>query len=257
MHSTSNHQSLCVHSNGICVLGVLASHPQLQPPLTATNVAFRSHDSKDLLNMAQTRGKKKKGAIFVSPRDMVSEIEVSDGSSFTVYGCVRASVIEVNKRLVERPELLGTPEGYLAVMMPKVAEKGSIGQACLDFDRDAPLSEASSNAKRKLDRPDQPVRSGGKKKKKKPTKPCHEFAHKGTCAWGDACRFAHGSEADEPAAGKQPAAAGEHPAAAGEQPAAVGERPAAAGEAAAPPAVAPGAPSPIEGGAGAPRRLVS
>ena len=134
-HTTSNHQCLHVHSNGICVLNVSPSHPMLQPPLTITGIAMRSHDSKNLMQTA-VRGKKKAGAVFILPRDMVCTVSVSDGSTVTLYGCVRASVVEVNQRLLDNPALLGTPEGYIAVLMPKQDEKKSIREACEEFDRE-------------------------------------------------------------------------------------------------------------------------
>ena len=51
-------------------------------------------------------GKKKGGAVFMGPRDMICTVNVSDGSSFKMYACVRGSIIEINKRLVDEPELL-------------------------------------------------------------------------------------------------------------------------------------------------------
>ena len=50
-------------------------------------------------------------------------------SSFKILSCVRAFVIEINRKLMTNPELLGTPEGYVAVMMPKPDEKHGLMQA--------------------------------------------------------------------------------------------------------------------------------
>ena len=65
----------------LIVLGVSPTHPSLQPPLRAVAVKFRSHDGKNLLNTSVS-GKKKSGAVFLTERDMVCTVEVSDGSSF-------------------------------------------------------------------------------------------------------------------------------------------------------------------------------
>lgn len=221
-HVMSNHQSLHQHSNGcarptppctsslashcmlatgahrasvlvlgrICVLGVAASHPMLQPPLRITGVAFRSHDSKNLMDTA-VRGKKKAGAVFVTPRDMVCTVTVSDGSEVVLYACVRASVVEVNQRLIERPELLGSPEGYVAILMPKLEEKKTMIDACLEFDKQSPLDALSTNEKRRLE--GKPVRTS--KKKARHMAPCHDFQRTGSCRYGDRCRFAHGEQA--------------------------------------------------------------
>eukprot|EP00965_Chrysotila_dentata_P214733 6188352-Pleurochrysis_carterae.AAC.2 len=116
-HCTSNHQTLHVHSNGLCLLGISPDHPKLQPPLKVTSVAFRDHDSKNLLTN-DVHGKKKAGAVFLLPRDMICQVgisqakeehkacfrvTVSDGSTFVVYACVRGSVIEINRRLLDNP----------------------------------------------------------------------------------------------------------------------------------------------------------
>ena len=51
-------------------LAVSPSHPMLQSPLRVTGVHFRSHDSKDLTQTAVS-GKKKRGAVFILPRDKI------------------------------------------------------------------------------------------------------------------------------------------------------------------------------------------
>jgi hypothetical protein len=194
-YKTSNHQAVHVHSNSICVLGVDAGHPMLAPPLRVVSVAYRSHDSKSLLGTdpSTVRGKKKAGAVFVNPRDMVCTVGVSDGSEVVLYACMRGSVVEINHRLIERPELLGTPEGYVAVIMPKIGEKRSIAQAMLDFDRETPLDTLSANAKRKLE--GKQVRTNNNKRRKPDKKPCFEFQRAGACKFGDGCRFAHADPA--------------------------------------------------------------
>ena len=109
-HTTSNHQCLHMHSNGICVLGVAPTHPMLQPPAKIEAINYRTHDSKNVME-SSVHGKRKAGAVFMTPRDMICTILLGDGSEVKLYACVRAKVIEINHRLIDRPELLGTPEG--------------------------------------------------------------------------------------------------------------------------------------------------
>ena len=201
-YTTSNHQLIHQHSNGLILLGVSPSHPQLQPPRRVVEVAYRSGDGKSLANLAVS-GKKKSGASFFTARDMVCAVTVDDGSSFTVYACVRGSVIEVNERLRAEPQLLGTAAGFIAVLAPKADEKKSIGQALVEFDQGtAAFSAPSGNEKRRLD--GKQVRSSGNKKARREkaagSDVCFAFQRTGECRWGDKCRYSHIVDARPPVA---------------------------------------------------------
>ena len=99
-HTLSNHQCVHVHSNGVCVLAVSPSHPMLHKgDVKVKSIAYRTHDSKNLMQTSVS-GKKKAGAVFILPRDMVCTVTLSDESTVTLYGCIRASVIEINTRLL-------------------------------------------------------------------------------------------------------------------------------------------------------------
>jgi len=138
-YTTSNHQAIHIHSNGICLLDLAPTHPLLAPgapPLTS--IAFREHDAKNLMTN-EVRGKKKAGAVFMLPRDLVATITTADGAEpVPLYACVRASVLEINKALIATPELLRAPghRGWLAVLMPKLSERGSVGAMLLEYDQD-------------------------------------------------------------------------------------------------------------------------
>ena len=90
------------------------------------------------------------------------------------------------------PALL--PRSYVAVLMPKLDEKKSIGELLEQFDKETPLASESGNAKRKAE--GKPVRSEGSRPDKKqkggdkPKRPCWGW-QKGTCKFGDSCRFLH------------------------------------------------------------------
>ena len=194
-YTTGNHQCVHHHSNGLLVLGVSPGHPSLQPPNRVTAVKFRSHDGKNLLNTAVS-GKKKAGAVFVSERDMVCTLDLSDGSEVTMYACVRGNVIEINERLLTHPELVSDSphsDGYLCIMLPKLQEKRDIGKACSEFDHTV-LMTPSGNEKRRQE--GKPVRSKGAKRARGGgdglPAPCWNFVNSGECRWGDACRFNHG-----------------------------------------------------------------
>lgn len=203
-YTTGNHQCVHHHSNGLLVLGVSPDHPSLQPPNRVTAVKFRSHDGKNLLKTAVS-GKKKAGAVFLSERDMVCTIDISDGSEVTMYACVRGNVIEINERLLTHPELVSDSphsDGYLCVMLPKLQEKRDIGKACSEFDHTV-LIKPSGNEKRRQE--GKAVRSKGAKRARGGDglpAPCWNFVNRGECRYGDACKFGHGEQ--------PPAAAAEH-----------------------------------------------
>ena len=98
--------------------------------LRVAAVKFRSHDGKNLLNTCVS-GKKKAGAVFLSERDMVCTVTLSDGSSITLYACIRASVIEVNHNLIARPELLGSPEGCAPEAARRVRPSTTARRVCM------------------------------------------------------------------------------------------------------------------------------
>ncbi|KOO27533.1 fam206a protein [Chrysochromulina tobinii] len=195
-HTLSNNQRVSVHSNGLCVIGVAPSHPMLQSPLSVKAVSFRSHDGKKLGEI-KVSGKHKTGAHWLNPRDLICTLTASDGSEAILYACIRGSVIEANTRLVDHPELLGTPEGYVAVIQPKAGEKKSISEACLEFDAATPLSQPSNS----------------NKKTRVMAKPCWDFERSGKCKFGANCRFLHVEKAAATAldSGAAPAATGAAP----------------------------------------------
>lgn len=122
-------QYVLQHSNGICAIGLASSHPLFQaaPPVKIT---FRS----ELLN-AKPSGKKKLGASWLNALSPICDVHCADGTVFTCCSGVRGNLYELNTRLTREPQLLvQSPEsaGYLALIMPKKAEKGTVHADLLD-----------------------------------------------------------------------------------------------------------------------------
>lgn len=95
----------------------------------------------------------------------------------------------------------------MAILLPKLSEKGEIGRACIEFDNEAPLAQSSTNEKRRLEgkqvsapcicgnisssqiySSDLQVRSHNKKARQAEKRLCWEFEKKGSCKYGDKCR---------------------------------------------------------------------
>lgn len=64
----------------------------------------------------------------------------NDGTEYKVYGCFNAKLMEVNTRLVDKPELLATEgDGFVAVALPKMENIDAIKAALLTAEQYAEL----------------------------------------------------------------------------------------------------------------------
>ena len=119
-HGTANLQCVHLHANGLMVLALLPHHPLRQPDAHIAKVAYTTDraKNKDLHNL-DVRGGKKAGAAHVAPRDVVCQVTDADGRVTELYACVRAKVVQINRRLINEPQLLADPseEGWIAVML--------------------------------------------------------------------------------------------------------------------------------------------
>lgn len=111
------------HSNGVVLVGLAPSHPALQPPRRVTAVRFDG--GKRDLSKSEVKGKRKRGGAFMGNHDRLCEVECDDGTSYTLRACVRGSLVEVNERLVQNPQLLHGPlaDAFVAVLIPKEADR--------------------------------------------------------------------------------------------------------------------------------------
>lgn len=92
-------QYVHMHSNRLCVVGVAESHPVMQEELVSVEFAQNVLDSR-------VTGKKKKGGQFMQPKTVLCVLKCKSGREFTLYSCIRGSLIEVNERLQKEPQLL-------------------------------------------------------------------------------------------------------------------------------------------------------
>lgn len=71
------------------------------------------------------RGKGKKGAQVVDADAILCYIVTSDGQRHPVRTNVKGKIVEINPKLVERPELIRDDprgEGYVAILLPKLPD---------------------------------------------------------------------------------------------------------------------------------------
>ncbi|KAE9010359.1 hypothetical protein PR003_g15678 [Phytophthora rubi] len=123
-------QNVHMHSNRLCVVGVAESHPVMQEELVSVEFAQNVLDSR-------VTGKKKKGGQFMQPKTVLCVLKCKSGREFTLYSCIRGSLIEVNERLQKEPELLQQKhqsDGYLVIIQPKKVEVAEIQESLLSKD---------------------------------------------------------------------------------------------------------------------------
>lgn len=105
-----------VHSNGICLVGIAATHPAFGKEILAVDFDIGNVDRSQNV----VKGKSKKGGMILQEGTTLCKIQCSDGSEYGIASCVQGKLVEVNKRLQSDPNLLKTEgEGYIAVILPK------------------------------------------------------------------------------------------------------------------------------------------
>ncbi|PAV91802.1 hypothetical protein WR25_18962 [Diploscapter pachys] len=115
-HANCDNVAYLHHPSGVTVL-------VLNQPLTSrvVNVDFGG-SRKGGVDRADTKvsGRGKKGGLYLQPGTRVCTIECEDGTSVVVRAGVQGSLVEVNDRLFDNPDLVRTsPEnlGYICVIM--------------------------------------------------------------------------------------------------------------------------------------------
>lgn len=121
------------HSNSVCVITLAETHPILQDGRTVKSINYQISDGCSRLNN-KVSGKSKRGAQFVTDFAPLCRITCSDDTVYTIYSCIRGRLLEVNKNILETPNLLlekPSTEGYIAVILPKFEESKSITENLL------------------------------------------------------------------------------------------------------------------------------
>jgi glycine cleavage system H lipoate-binding protein len=108
------------------------------------SINFNASGRRDLLDCVVS-GKKKRGAVFLTPDSTLCRITLEDGSEHNLSSVVRGKLIEINPRLVANPNLLLSrheDEGYLAILAPKLNEIDGMHASLLNQEGYAALLES-------------------------------------------------------------------------------------------------------------------
>lgn len=110
------------HANGLCVVGLAPTHIALKDNHPISFVDFNV--GKTNRSEIKVTGKHKKNALQFQPETTLCKVFVGE-TSYVVRCCVKGSLLEVNDRLIKKPQLLSSSaerEGYIAIIMPKPAD---------------------------------------------------------------------------------------------------------------------------------------
>lgn len=116
----NNDIMIMFHSNRIALLCLAPSHFFFK-----NNESYKiNFNTGKIDRMNNTvKGKGKKGGQMLVPNSVVCKIEYNDGTSFNVPCCMKGTLIEVNDRLLEQPQLLRElpdADGYIAVILSSI-----------------------------------------------------------------------------------------------------------------------------------------
>uniref|UniRef100_A0A7S2W2G2 C3H1-type domain-containing protein n=1 Tax=Mucochytrium quahogii TaxID=96639 RepID=A0A7S2W2G2_9STRA len=107
---------LTIHRNGVVVVGIPPDHPCLdKSKRTITEFSFcdiKGHKLEDI----DVSGSRKKGSLKVDCEDCICRVVCSDDKTYKIFVGARGQLIELNKKLLNLPSLLGTRQGYIAIL---------------------------------------------------------------------------------------------------------------------------------------------
>ncbi|PON93945.1 Glycine cleavage system H-protein [Trema orientale] len=131
------------HANGLCVIGLAPTHVAFKEEGGITAVDFNV--GKSNRSEMKVTGKRKKNAQLFESNSALCRVCTKD-ASYIVRCCVKGSLLEVNDRLINQPELLNSSasrEGYIAIIMPKPADWLKVKDSLLGSEEYKKLREIS------------------------------------------------------------------------------------------------------------------
>ncbi|GBN88347.1 hypothetical protein AVEN_53730-1 [Araneus ventricosus] len=96
------------------------NHPILKENLDVISVKFESNRNVNRLSN-KVSGKFKRGGQKLSERSVLCSVKCSDDREYSLYSCISGTLVEVNEKLLENPNLLKEKpwsEGYVGIILP-------------------------------------------------------------------------------------------------------------------------------------------
>ena len=115
-------QCIMFHSNKICLVCLAPTHPVIADDKTITKVEFSFEGDEKIDRLAsQPRGKRKRGGQKMRKNAPICAIVCSDESRYIVISCIGARLIEINKAISSKPDLIKRrplSTGFIAIVQP-------------------------------------------------------------------------------------------------------------------------------------------
>lgn len=116
-NKTDEPQQILFHSNRICLVGLAKEHVAFEKGIRSISFEVGKFDRSE----NKVSGRKKSGGMILQADSTLALVTCVDGNVYKVRSCVQGKLVEVNERIVSRPDLMRTSgEGYVAIVMPKI-----------------------------------------------------------------------------------------------------------------------------------------
>lgn len=107
---------ILLHSNGIVLVQLAATHPAFSKGIAEIGYNVGQLDRSN----NEVKGKSKRGGLILQEKTQLAVVKCKDGSEYKVVSCLPGKLVEVNKGLLENPELLKREgDGYIAIILAR------------------------------------------------------------------------------------------------------------------------------------------
>lgn len=133
----NEHHCVLLHSNKICLITLAPSHPVIKEKKKIKKLDFQVSNKLDRLEN-KVSGKGKKGGQYMQSDSILCFIECEDGSRYSIYGCVKGKLIEINQLLLTNYNLLiekTLSMGFIAIILPSKNDVNTIVEKLIPYNK--------------------------------------------------------------------------------------------------------------------------
>lgn len=134
---SNEHHCVLLHSNKISLITLAPSHPVVKEKKNIKKIDFQVTNKLDRLEN-KVKGKGKKGGQYIQPDSTLCFIECEDGAKYSIYGCVKGKLVEINQNLLTNYNLLiekPLSMGFIAIILPSKCDVSTIIEKLIPYDK--------------------------------------------------------------------------------------------------------------------------